>query len=93
MNVINHIAPSKMKISQVKIGSVPLFFYIYGTYKCKKPKCKACAFVKNGQKEFTGKNGRVYKVNQFITCGTGPKVPMQAGLSVQCEPDSMNIGG
>lgn len=68
-NVKSLIAPCRLKDKQnLKMQSIPQFFYIIGCYKCKSTKCKACRFISHGQKSFNSKDGHSFYIKQF--CGT-----------------------
>ncbi|XP_077336748.1 transducin beta-like protein 2 isoform X2 [Lithobates pipiens] len=63
----NKIAPSNLK--SIQKGNPLCLIPLKGMYRCNKPLCKTCNFIKHGQKSFTHKE-KTYYLDNFYNCSS-----------------------
>lgn len=63
----NKIVPSKLK--SIKIDNPLCLIPLIGIYRCNKPLCKTCTFVRHGQQSFQHKD-KTYHLDKLFNCST-----------------------
>lgn len=75
MDLRGLIAPSRVRKEKKndKLSLANPWLTIFeqtGNYKCGVKNCGSCIFMLHRKREFVGLDGRIFKIKQFINCGT-----------------------